>query len=223
MVLLILAAIWAVVLIPPWVRSRREVKPARSMVSFQRRLSSLERAMPYGYAYAGDMDLDASSPDGLGPGAGDDDPAGGARADLHWDHPDDAEATAPAVAELTSLAGSRGASGSVARLQPREAELGTERLSAAGRAASSRVALHRRRQIFFLLLVSVVASLGVAAALNAVTAWAVHATFSLLFLSYVFLLVRHHQRALDRAAKVHYLTPVRAPRPAVVVLHGTAR
>jgi hypothetical protein len=221
-VLLILAAIWAVVLIPPWVRSRREVKPARSMVSFQRRLSSLERAMPYGYAYADDMYLDASSPDGLGPGAGDDDPAGGARADLHRDHPDDAEATAPAVVEFTNLAGSRGASGSVARLQPREAELGTERLSAAGR-ASSRVALHRRRQIFFLLLVSVVASLGVAAALNAVTTWAVHATFSLLFLSYVFLLVRHHQRALDRAAKVHYLTPVRAHRPAVVVLHGTAR
>jgi hypothetical protein len=67
-VLLILIAIWAVVLIPPWVRSRREVRPPQSIASFNRRLSTLERTSPYSRAYADDMYLDSSHVDGAADG-----------------------------------------------------------------------------------------------------------------------------------------------------------
>jgi hypothetical protein len=205
-VLLILAAIWAIVLIPPWMRSRRDVRPTRSMVSFQRRLSSLERTAPHFQAYSDDMYLDASSLDELGPGAGDDDPAAGAPAGLTWDDPVDA--VAPRGAGL----------GSVAHLQPRAARTGPVLASR----SSSRMALHRRRQIFFLLFTAASLSLGAAVMLSSVVGWSVHGGLSLLFLGYVAMLVRHHQRATDRSAKVRYLTPTRAPRPAVVVLHGSS-
>lgn len=88
----------------------------------------------------------------------------------------------------------------------------------------SRAALRRRRQVFFLLLTAVAASLGVLLALRTATAVYVHVGALVLFTTYVTLLVRHHQRATERVAKVRYLSPIRAPRPAVVVLRsGTAR
>lgn len=50
MVLLILAIVWAVVLVPPWLRNRSESRPADSISSFRRQLSVLERATPGGAA-----------------------------------------------------------------------------------------------------------------------------------------------------------------------------
>jgi hypothetical protein len=42
--------------------------------------------------------------------------------------------------------------------------------------------------------------------------------------TYLALLVRRQRRLTERLQKVRYLTPIRAPRPAVVVLGtGTAR
>jgi hypothetical protein len=91
-------------------------------------------------------------------------------------------------------------------------------------AAVSGVALRRRRQVFFFLLFAVVVSLGAVVGLRTVSAVAVHVATLVLFTGYVTLLVRHHQRAAERASKVRYLSPIRAPRPAVVVLRsGTAR
>jgi hypothetical protein len=88
----------------------------------------------------------------------------------------------------------------------------------------SRTALRRRRQVFFFLLSAVVASLGVLVVLRTMTVVYVHAASLLVFTSYVTLLVRHHQRATEQVSKVRYLSPIRAPRPAVVVLRsGTAR
>lgn len=43
MVLLILAVIWAAVLLPPYLQNRSESRPADSISSFQRQLSVLER------------------------------------------------------------------------------------------------------------------------------------------------------------------------------------
>lgn len=45
-VLIILAAVWVAVLVPPFVRSRREGRPDNSVVSFRAQLSTLERATP---------------------------------------------------------------------------------------------------------------------------------------------------------------------------------
>lgn len=88
----------------------------------------------------------------------------------------------------------------------------------------SRQALRRRRQVFFLLLLAVVGSLGALVLLRTAEAVVVHGGSLVLFTGYVTLLVRHHQRALEQVSKVRYLSPIRAPRPAVVVLRsGTAR
>ena len=61
MVLLILALIWAAVLLPPWLRRRREGRPGDSVLSFRRQLSTLERAAPGG-AYASGPHLPISHP-----------------------------------------------------------------------------------------------------------------------------------------------------------------
>ncbi len=45
-VLIILAMVWAAVLVPPLVRNRRDARPDNSVVSFRAQLSTLERAMP---------------------------------------------------------------------------------------------------------------------------------------------------------------------------------
>jgi hypothetical protein len=45
-VLLILAVIWAAVLVPPWLQSRRETRPGDSIASFRNQLTVLQRATP---------------------------------------------------------------------------------------------------------------------------------------------------------------------------------
>lgn len=44
MVLLILAAVWAAVLLPPWLQTRRAAHPASSVVDFRQQLKVLDRA-----------------------------------------------------------------------------------------------------------------------------------------------------------------------------------
>ena len=46
MVLLILAVIWAAVLLPPWFQNRRENRPSDSIASFRQQLSVLQRTTP---------------------------------------------------------------------------------------------------------------------------------------------------------------------------------
>lgn len=46
MLWLILGVVWAAVLVPPILRSRREGRPSSSVVSFRAQLSTLERATP---------------------------------------------------------------------------------------------------------------------------------------------------------------------------------
>ena len=45
-VFLLLGVIWAAVLVPPWLQSRREARPIASIMSFRSQLWSLERATP---------------------------------------------------------------------------------------------------------------------------------------------------------------------------------
>lgn len=66
-VFLLLGVIWAAVLVPPWLQSRREARPIASIMSFRSQLWSLQRATPqYGAdvytAYGDDVyedDIDA--------------------------------------------------------------------------------------------------------------------------------------------------------------------
>ncbi|CAN5817457.1 hypothetical protein BH24ACT3_BH24ACT3_18170 [soil metagenome] len=44
--LFIIVLLWAVALVPPWLRSRREGRPSDSIVSFRQQLSVLERTTP---------------------------------------------------------------------------------------------------------------------------------------------------------------------------------
>jgi hypothetical protein len=174
-VLVILAVIWAAVLIPPWLHNRRERTPVQSMASFHRRLATIERTAAVGHTYAEWMDVD---PPGLHPGEG----AG---------YDDDEDPLGPAGAPVPRV---------------------------------SLQALRRRRQVFFGLLFAVVVTLAAAVATGDVTAWVGHGVTVLMFGSYIGLLVRHHRRVNEQVAKVRYLSPIRAPRPAVVVLRsGTAR
>ena len=48
MVLLILAVVWAAVLVPPWLRNRADARPADSISAFRHRLHVLERTGPIG-------------------------------------------------------------------------------------------------------------------------------------------------------------------------------
>jgi hypothetical protein len=82
------------------------------------------------------------------------------------------------------------------------------------------MALQRRRKIFSSLLGGLISSLVGAAIMQTPAAWAVHGAVSVLFVAYIALLVRHHQRVVEQVAKVHYISPIRAPRPAVVVLRS---
>ena len=50
LVLVILAAIWAAVLVPPYLQNRRETRPGDSIATFRSQLSVLERTTPGGRA-----------------------------------------------------------------------------------------------------------------------------------------------------------------------------
>jgi hypothetical protein len=206
-VLLILAVIWAAVLIPGWVQSRREGRAARSFADYRRRLSTIELASRREGAYSVAMHLDAPRRIGQGDGAG---TAGEHRIRQRRDDrhgTDDDDPAGPAGAGIAAAYDDVVAAGAVS--------------------PSSRLALRRRRQVFFGLLAAVAGTLGAAVVQSTMTAWALHAGVALLFVVYVGLLVSHHRRVVEQVAKVRYLEPpqqVRAQRPAVVVLRsGTGR
>jgi hypothetical protein len=52
LVIVILAVIWAAVLVPPYLQNRRETRPGDSIASFRSQLSVLERTTPGGRASA---------------------------------------------------------------------------------------------------------------------------------------------------------------------------
>lgn len=138
------------------------------------------------------------------------------------------------VVELVAASG-QGSSGPARGGQPstggaigRERSAANERPAptAAERRASrnSRVALQRRRQIFFSLLGAFVLSLAAAIVLGTAALWGAHAATVLLFAGYLSLLARHQHRMAERATKVRRIVPEerQAPleRPGVVLVSG---
>ena len=210
---LLLGVIWAAVLLPPWLQSRRDARPTASMVTFRRQLWSLARTSPgYGPLYT----------DAFG-GYGDDDPD-----DLVDDQIDEQ------VHDIGGLDDGDGRTEpALGPVRHAEAdELARRRSLVPARSSqepvpgrTARVAGSYRRRRHILAGLALLAAGSVAPAVLLGSAWwiAPEAVGGLL-LTYLALLVRRQRRITERLRKVRYLAPIRAPRPAVVVLGtGTAR
>jgi hypothetical protein len=200
---LLLGVIWAAVLLPPWLQSRREAQPTASMVTFRRQLWSLARTSP-GYR---PVYTDASG------GYEDDDYAGDPAGEVGGD---DGGAGGLAVGARRLSDGDE--------LARRRSLLSTgSRQAPAPRAVRAGGSYRRRRHILTGLTVVAIGSVAPAVLLGGAW-WIGPGVVGGLLLTYLALLVRRQRRLVERLQKVRHLSPIRAPRPAVVVLGtGTAR
>lgn len=206
-VFLLLGVIWAAVLVPPWLQSRREARPIASIMSFRSQLWSLERATP-NYGVDSYLAYDDAYDDELD----DDDVAAG---------PDAAEVHALERTRRSPAAPGAGATGA----HDGGAAVATGLVGVPPAAIMRRraMAYRRRRQVLSTLVVASAGSLAPALVLGG--PWvAAEAVASTLLVAYLGLLIRRGRREAERAQKVRYLTPIRAPRPSVVVIgSGAAR
>jgi len=205
-VFVLLGAIWAAVLVPPWLESRREARSIASIMSFRSQLWSLQRATPH-------FGLDSYGADGDDEY---DDVADSEDAEVH-------ALSLPSRSDALSGPLAPGVIGAAVRSSADG--LGGRSMSALSAAMHQRraVAYRRRRQVLsFLLLVSLA---GIAPAVLLGAGWIVaEAVVATLLVMYLALLVRRGRREAERAQKVRYLTPIRAPRPSVVIIgSGAAR
>jgi hypothetical protein len=204
-VFLLLGVIWAAVLIPPWLQSRREARPIASIMSFRSQLWSLERATPrYGadsyVAYGDDVYDDTYGTDTYGvEGAVDD------TGEVAEVHPFDPSRRVGGEARVPGLTGTSPAGVPLAAVARRRA-----------------LAYRRRRQVLAVLGLATVGTLAPAVLVGG--PWLiVVAVVSTLLVAYLGLLIRRGRQHAERSQKVRYLTPIRAPRPSVVVIGSGAR
>ena len=211
-VFLLLGVVWAAVLVPPWLQARREARPIASIMSFRSQLWSLQRATPtYGDAYVSDEDvydddvLDDAALVTAGVGA-----ITGPTAAVHTlDARRPAGPVAPGVVGAVVRSADDGAPGG---------------LAGASAVAARRAGAYRRRRQVLGLLVLAVAGTAVPAVLVGGPWVAGAGVAGTLLVAYVSLLIRRGRREAERTQKVRYLTPIRAPRPSVVVIgSGAAR
>jgi hypothetical protein len=212
---LLLGVIWAAVLLPPWLQSRRDARPNASMLTFRRQLWSLARTSP-GYR---PMYTDAF--------AGYDDDYAGEHADDYVDDMADQSYASDDDGGPAGPAGGRGRlsyGDELARRRTRGSTgTGSGHAPATPRAAAAGGSYRRRRHILSGLTVLAIASVAPAVLLGG-AGWIGLAVAGGLLLTYLVLLVRRRRRLAERLQKVRYLAPIRAPRPAVVVLGtGTGR
>jgi hypothetical protein len=175
-------------------------------MSFRSQLWSLQRATPH-------FGLDSYGADG----------------DDEYDDvadSEDAEVHALSLPRRPDSVGGAIAPGVIgAVVRPPSDDFGTRSVSALSAAMHQRraVAYRRRRQVLSFLLLASLA--GIAPAVMLGEAWIVaEAGAATLLVLYMALLVRRGRREAERAQKVRYLTPIRAPRPSVVIIgSGAAR
>jgi hypothetical protein len=213
-VFLLLGVVWAAVLVPPLLQARREARPIASIRSFRSQLWSLQRATPtYGDAYEGydDAYADGYADDGASdvhvlPGTG------------------EVAAVYPLAPERRQgRQGRPGVSPGVVGTVVRSADDGVPGgfAGASAIAAQRAYTYRRRRQVLATLFV--VAAGTITGAVLAGGPWVVAAGVAgTLLVTYVGLLVRRGRREAERLQKVRYLTPIRAPRPSVVVIGSGA-
>ena len=192
MVLLVLAGIWAAVLIPPAVRARAEGRPGDSISHFRRQLSVLRRTGPH-----------RASLNGGGRVAGGD----------HWYRSHSSAST------LTPVHGPL-RTRPVAAPAPRRlnaAPLSVVRPPSSPAAAASRSrTIRRRRDVLSALLVAVFATLVLGIFLGTGLIWAAHLLADVLLVAYVALLVHQRNVAAERDMKVRFLPQAHRLDPALL-------
>ena len=182
MVLLVLAAIWAAVLIPPAIRARAEGRPGDSVVNFKRQLSTLRRTGPHRASFTG-----ASF-------------SGGGRADGgdHWYRSRTVAPLAPVHGPLRSTRTSPVATMHRAPARP-------VRTAPSAVSASRSRTIRRRRDVLSALVVAVLATL----VLGLLPAFRVmlfaHLVADVLLVAYVALLIHQRNVAAERDLKVRFL------------------
>ena len=196
MVLLILAGIWAVVLIPPMLRARAESSPADSIGDFRRQLRVLQRTRP-APGVGHDLPAAALEPVPLRPMRGA--PAVGAERPL----------APPSRSPRQSGLGQHRPSRRVATApMPKPVQ------SSAQRAQTIR----RRREVLFTLLMGIGTTFVLAMVLSAPALWVLHLVMDGLLLGFLALLVRIRSIAAEKEMKLRFLPSAPArPQPALVM------
>ena len=187
MVLLVLAGIWAAVLIPPAVRARAEGRPGDSIHNFKRQLSVLRRTGPHRASV---------NPAGR--------PAGG---DPWYRSHVSPPTLAPVYGQVRS---SRTAPVAAARVPVRGM-----RPPAAVSAARSRT-IRRRRDVLTALLVACLATLALGLLFSMGIMMIAHVVSDVLLVGYVALLVHQRNVAAERDMKVRFLPQAQRFDPALL-------
>ena len=187
MVLLVLAGIWAAVLIPPAVRRRAEGRPGDSISNFRRQLTVLRRTGPH-----------SVSLNGGGRVAGGD----------HWyrSHAP-APALAPVPRPLTSTRTHFAA--------PHQAPVRAARPGTTLSASRSRT-IRRRRDVLTALLVACLATLALGLLFSMGIMMVAHVVSDVLLVAYVALLVHQRNVAAERDMKVRFLPQAQRFDPALL-------
>lgn len=188
MVLLVLAGIWAAVLIPPAIRARAEGRPGDSIHNFKRQLTVLRRTGPH-----------RASLNGSGRVAGGD----------HWYRSQNSQ---PALSPVHGPLRSARTSPAAAYRSPGRA---ARPVSPAVSAARSRT-IRRRRDVLSALLVAVVATLALGLLFNMGIMLVAHVVVDVLLMGYVALLVHQRNVAAERDMKVRFLPQPHRLDPALL-------
>lgn len=182
MVLLVLAAIWAAVLIPPAIRARAEGRPGDSVVNFKRQLSTLRRTSPDRASFSR---------------------GGRAEGGEHWYRSRTVAPLAPVHGPLRSTR--TAPAGTMHRAPVRPVRTAPPAVS-----ASRSRTIRRRRDVLSALVVAVLATLvlGLLPAFRVMLF--AHLVADVLLVAYVALLIHQRNVAAERDLKVRFLP--QAPR-----------
>lgn len=184
MVLLVLAIIWAALLIS-WFRSHRSVETLSDSVgTFRRHLTVLEKASPSTVPAANRLR------DGR----------------ISRSHGADRSLGMPGPRPAPGLSGRPGQA-RPARGRPMNRSVAAQQV-----VLRRRQAQRRRRDVFFALLAGAAGSFALALVPGLSVMWAVQVVFDLLFAGYVAILLRLRNRAVERDLKLRFL-PNQAHRP----------
>lgn len=194
-VVLILAGIWAAVLIPPILRARAESSPADSIGDFRRQLRVLQRTGP----------PRGVSPEVLNSGVY-------------------VEAVEPVPLRSVRGPGTGAHEDTISRLsrhQPGRSRAAPPTRSAHGSPPSSAQrarTIRRRRDVMFTLLMGMGTTFVLAMVVSSSALWMLHALMDALFLGFVAMLVRMRSVAAEKEMKLRILPqPAGRPQPAPVL------